>query len=64
MTGPFRPPALLLHAAPAAASSSIVSAVGHSPIDHPNAIGSNDQNDGEEDVEEDATRGEEEVEEE
>ena len=28
MTGPFRPPALLLHAAPAAASSSIVGAVG------------------------------------
>ena len=33
-------------------------------IDHPNAIGSNDQNDGEEYVEEDDMRGEEEVEEE
>jgi hypothetical protein len=33
-------------------------------IDNPKAIGSNDQNDGEEDVEEDNTRGEEEVEEE
>ena len=34
-----------------------------SPIDHPSAIGSNSCNDGGEEVEEDNTRGEEEVEE-
>lgn len=32
MTGPFRPPALLLHAAPASASSSIVGAVGRPAV--------------------------------